>query len=106
VPQIEVKFSIDKNGILWVKVKDKGTGKEKTISLSDHYTDRQQSIVPQKYPLPVEEEEAMLYSASDDLVLEDDKSLEPKRNRIDIASIFFLLILFSTFIFIISAVFK
>ncbi|MBT3279558.1 MAG: molecular chaperone DnaK [Phycisphaerales bacterium] len=33
VPQIEVKFSIDANGILHVTAKDKGTGKEQTIQI-------------------------------------------------------------------------
>ncbi|MFC1662712.1 molecular chaperone DnaK [Patescibacteria group bacterium] len=33
VPQIEVTFDIDANGILNVKAKDKGTGKEQTITI-------------------------------------------------------------------------
>lgn len=34
VPQIEVTFDIDANGILTVSAKDKGTGKEQTITIS------------------------------------------------------------------------
>nr|YP_010471083.1 heat shock protein 70 [Synarthrophyton patena]UVF62912.1 heat shock protein 70 [Synarthrophyton patena] len=34
VPQIEVTFDIDANGILSVKAKDKGTGKEQSITIS------------------------------------------------------------------------
>ncbi len=34
VPQIEVTFDIDANGILAVKAKDKGTGKEQSITIS------------------------------------------------------------------------
>lgn len=34
VPQIEVTFDIDANGILNVKAKDKGTGKEQSISIT------------------------------------------------------------------------
>jgi molecular chaperone DnaK len=34
VPQIEVTFSIDANGILHVTAKDKGTGKEQSITIS------------------------------------------------------------------------
>ncbi len=34
VPQIEVSFDIDANGILKVSAKDKGTGKEQTITIS------------------------------------------------------------------------
>lgn len=35
VPQIEVTFNIDANGILNVKAKDKGTGKEQSITVQD-----------------------------------------------------------------------
>ena len=35
VPQIEVTFDIDANGILHVSAKDKGTGKEQAITISD-----------------------------------------------------------------------
>ena len=34
-PQIEVTFSLDANGILEVKAKDKGTGKEQNITIQD-----------------------------------------------------------------------
>merc|ERR1712100_177487 len=33
MPQIEVTFDIDANGILHVSAKDKGTGKEQTITI-------------------------------------------------------------------------
>lgn len=36
VPQIEVTFDIDANGILNVSAKDMGTGKEKKITIKDH----------------------------------------------------------------------
>lgn len=35
VPQIEVTFSLDANGILKVEAKDKGTGKSKTITIAN-----------------------------------------------------------------------
>ena len=35
VPQIEVTFDIDANGIVSVSAKDKGTGKENTITIQD-----------------------------------------------------------------------
>jgi molecular chaperone DnaK len=35
VPQIEVTFNIDANGLLNVTAKDKGTGKEQNITISD-----------------------------------------------------------------------
>ncbi len=34
VPQIEVTFDIDANGVLNVSAKDKGTGKENKITIS------------------------------------------------------------------------
>jgi len=34
VPQIEVTFDIDANGILSVTAKDKGSGKEQSISIT------------------------------------------------------------------------
>jgi molecular chaperone DnaK len=33
VPQVEVKFDIDANGVLTVNAKDKGTGKEQHITI-------------------------------------------------------------------------
>lgn len=35
VPQIEVKFSVDVNGILEVSAEDKGTGRKETITISN-----------------------------------------------------------------------
>jgi molecular chaperone DnaK len=35
VPQVEVRFNIDANGILTVSAKDKGTGKEQNITIQD-----------------------------------------------------------------------
>ena len=35
MPQIEVTFDIDANGILHVSAKDKGTGKEQSIVIKD-----------------------------------------------------------------------
>ena len=40
VPQIEVTFDIDANGIVKVSAKDKGTGKEQQITISDDEVDR------------------------------------------------------------------
>ena len=37
VPQIEVTFNIDANGILNVTAKDKGTGKEQSITISRYW---------------------------------------------------------------------
>ncbi|MCP6379565.1 Hsp70 family protein, partial [Klebsiella pneumoniae] len=35
IPQIEVTFDIDANGIVHVTAKDKGTGKENTVTIQD-----------------------------------------------------------------------
>jgi molecular chaperone DnaK len=35
IPQIEVTFNIDANGILHVSAKDKGTGKEQSITIQN-----------------------------------------------------------------------
>jgi molecular chaperone DnaK len=51
VPQIEVVFDIDANGILNVTAKDKGTGKEQSISITGAST------------LPKDEVERMVYEA-------------------------------------------
>lgn len=44
VPQIEVTFDIDANGILSVTAKDKGTGKEQTISITGASTLDQKEV--------------------------------------------------------------
>jgi molecular chaperone DnaK len=51
VPQIEVTFDIDANGILNVRAKDKGTGKEQSISITGAST------------LPKDEVERMVHEA-------------------------------------------
>jgi molecular chaperone DnaK len=44
VPQIEVTFSLDANGILTVSAKDKGTGKENSITIKDSNSMSQEEI--------------------------------------------------------------
>jgi len=67
VPQIEVTFDIDANGILNVRAKDKGTGKEQSISISGAST------------LPKDEVERMVSEAERNA--ENDKE---RRERIDL----------------------
>jgi len=67
VPQIEVTFDIDANGILAVTAKDKGTGKAQTISITDAST------------LPDIEVERMVREAEKNAT--EDKT---KRDRIEI----------------------
>nr|UEQ11870.1 Hsp70-type chaperone [Kumanoa mahlacensis] len=67
VPQIEVTFDIDANGILSVKAKDKGTSKEQSITISGAST------------LPKDEVERMVQEAEKNA--DNDKE---KRNKIDL----------------------
>lgn len=67
VPQIEVTFDIDANGILSVTAKDKGTGKEQSITITGAST------------LPSEEVERMVNEAENSA--KEDKE---KRDKIDL----------------------
>nr|CRF40154.1 Hsp70-type chaperone [Laurencia snackeyi] len=67
VPQIEVTFDIDANGILSVMAKDKGTGKEQSITITGAST------------LPKEEVEQLVKEAEDNSVLD-----KQKREQIDL----------------------
>nr|UAD84204.1 Hsp70-type chaperone [Gracilaria changii] len=67
VPQIEVIFDIDANGILSVKAKDKGTGKEQSITITGAST------------LPKEEVEKLVKEAEENSELD-----KKKREQIDL----------------------
>nr|YP_009237795.1 DnaK chaperone protein [Gracilariopsis lemaneiformis]YP_009294600.1 heat shock protein 70 chaperone [Gracilariopsis chorda]AJO68442.1 heat shock protein 70 [Gracilariopsis lemaneiformis]AML79801.1 DnaK chaperone protein [Gracilariopsis lemaneiformis]AOM66860.1 heat shock protein 70 chaperone [Gracilariopsis chorda] len=67
VPQIEVTFDIDANGILSVKAKDKGTGKEQSITITGAST------------LPKEEVEKLVREAEENSELD-----KQKREKIDL----------------------
>lgn len=72
VPQIEVSFDIDANGIVHVSAKDKGTGKEHKIVISD-------SSGLSKDDIERMVEEAKLHEAADKKA----KEAVEKRNRLD-----------------------
>jgi len=57
VPQIEVTFEIDANGILQVSAKDKGTQKEKKITI----TNDNNRLSPEDIQKMVDEAEKLLY---------------------------------------------
>nr|YP_010865239.1 heat shock protein 70 chaperone [Campylaephora boydenii]WGT74044.1 heat shock protein 70 chaperone [Campylaephora boydenii] len=61
VPQIEVTFDIDANGILSVNAKDKGTGKEQSITISGAST------------LPKEEVEKLVRDAEENANIDKEK---------------------------------
>nr|QCI08461.1 Hsp70-type chaperone [Spermothamnion repens] len=67
VPQIEVTFDIDANGILSVTAKDKGTGKEQSITITGAST------------LPKEEVEKLVKDAEDNANLD-----KQKREQVDL----------------------
>nr|YP_009300505.1 heat shock protein 70 [Campylaephora sungminbooi]AKU47424.1 heat shock protein 70 [Campylaephora sungminbooi]ALN11871.1 heat shock protein 70 [Campylaephora sungminbooi] len=67
VPQIEVTFDIDANGILSVNAKDKGTGKEQSITISGAST------------LPKEEVEKLVRDAEENANID-----KQKREQIDL----------------------
>lgn len=67
VPQIEVTFDIDANGILAVTAKDKGSGKEQSITITGAST------------LPKDEVERMVNEAEQNSVLDKEK-----REKIDL----------------------
>ena len=67
VPQIEVTFDIDANGILSVNAKDKGTGKEQSITITGAST------------LPKDEVEQLVKDAEENATLD-----KQKRERIDL----------------------
>nr|QCI07305.1 Hsp70-type chaperone [Leiomenia cribrosa] len=67
VPQIEVTFDIDANGILSVKAKDKGTGKEQSITITGAST------------LPKEEVERLVEEAEENSDID-----KQKREKIDL----------------------
>ncbi len=67
VPQIEVTFDIDANGILNVRAKDKGTGKEQSISITGAST------------LPQDEVERMVNEAESNAAADKER-----RERIDL----------------------
>nr|AYR06442.1 heat shock protein 70 chaperone [Rhodogorgon sp.] len=67
IPQIEVTFDIDANGILSVNAKDKGTGKEQSITITGAST------------LPKEEVEKLVKEAEENADID-----KQKRNKVDL----------------------
>lgn len=68
VPQIEVKFDIDVNGILSVSAKDLGTGKEQSVTIQSSNSLSQEEIDRIK-------EEAELHKAEDEKKAKDVKAI-------------------------------
>lgn len=92
VPQIEVTFDIDANGILSVKAKDLGTGKEKdiTITASSGLSDSEvEQMVKDAESHAAEDEAAKekvdLRNSADQAVFQTEKFLKENGDKLDAA---------------------
>lgn len=90
VPQIEVSFDIDANGILKVSAVDKGTGKEQSITIENSSTLNQEEIDRIKREASEfaesdkkEREIADTVNKGDTLVFSTEKMLEEQSDKID-----------------------
>jgi len=90
VPQIEVSFDIDKNGIVNVSAKDMGTGKEQKITiksssgLSDEEIDRMVREAEENAEADKQrKEEVELRNEADQLVFQVDKTLKDLEGKVD-----------------------
>ena len=93
VPQIEVTFDIDANGILSVTAKDKGSGKEQSISitgastLSDNEVDKMVKDAETNASSDKEKRERIdLKNQSETLVYQTEKQLAELGDKIDTAT--------------------
>ncbi|MFB9860717.1 molecular chaperone DnaK [Salinicoccus siamensis] len=90
VPQIEVTFDIDKNGIVNVAAKDQGTGKEQkiTIESSSNLSDEDIDRMVEEAEKNAEEdkkrrEEVDLRNEADQLVFTTDKTIEDLGDKVE-----------------------
>ncbi|NP_050768.1 heat shock protein 70 (chloroplast) [Guillardia theta] len=90
VPQIEVTFDIDANGILSVTAKDKGTGKEQSITITGASTlpsDEVERMVNEAQNSAKEDKEKRdkidLKNQSDSLCYQSEKQLKELEGKID-----------------------
>ena len=90
VPQIEVTFDIDKNGIVKVRAKDLGTGKEQTITIksSSGLTDEEIERMVKDAEANAEadkkrKEEVELRNEVDQLIFTVDKTLNEIEGKVD-----------------------
>ena len=90
IPQIEVTFDIDKNGIVTVSAKDQGTGKSQDITiksssgLSDDEIDRMIKEAEENAEADKKrKEEVELRNEADQLVFQTDKTLKDLEGKVD-----------------------
>ncbi|HIZ89692.1 MAG: molecular chaperone DnaK [Mucispirillum sp.] len=93
VPQIEVTFDIDANGILHVSAKDKGTGKEQSIVIKDSSGLSEDEIDRMVHDAEAHAEDdkrkkelAEVRNQADTLVYTTEKSLKEHGDKLDAAS--------------------
>ncbi|WP_043933931.1 molecular chaperone DnaK [Bacillus sp. EB01] len=94
IPQIEVSFDIDKNGIVNVRAKDLGTNKEQqiTIKSSTGLSDEEIQRMVKEAELNAEadqkaKEEADLRNEADQLVFQTEKTLKDLEGKVDAAEV-------------------
>ncbi|WP_428909179.1 molecular chaperone DnaK [Niallia sp. Krafla_26] len=94
IPQIEVSFDIDKNGIVNVRAKDLGTNKEQTITIksSTGLSDEEIERMVKEAEMNAEadkqrKEEAELRNEADQLVFTVDKTLKDLEGKVDEAEV-------------------
>jgi len=90
IPQIEVSFDIDKNGIVNVRAKDLGTNKEQTITiksstgLSDEEIDKMVREAEENAEADkLRKEEVELRNEADQLVFTTEKTLKDLEGKVD-----------------------
>lgn len=90
VPQIEVTFDIDKNGIVNVTATDKGTGKEQKITiesssnLTDEDIDRMVKEAEENADADkAKKEDAELRNEADQLIFSSDKAVEDLGDKVE-----------------------
>jgi len=94
VPQIEVTFDIDKNGIVNVSAKDLGTGKQQkiTIKSSSGLSDEEIERMIKEAEANAEadrkrKEEAELRNEADQLIFQTEKTLKDVKDKVDAAEV-------------------
>ncbi|HLU21274.1 MAG TPA: molecular chaperone DnaK [Bacillaceae bacterium] len=94
IPQIEVKFDIDKNGIVNVSAKDLGTGKEQNITiksssgLSEDEVERMVREAEENAEADKKrKEEVELRNEADQLVFQTEKTLKDLEGKVDEAEV-------------------
>lgn len=89
IPQIEVTFDIDANGIVHVSAKDKGTGKENSVTISNSSNLSKEDIEKMKKEAELHEEEDKKFrelvetrNQSDQLIIATEKMVQENEAKL------------------------